>query len=1080
MKKTLLTLAALSAFLPALAQNWQPADKTRIAPAAIAPRDSSPKDFLLYQMDMASLTAQLAQAPLRHSGQTSTVIITLPDTDGHLQHFRVYSAPVMQPGLAAKYPGIQSYVAQGVEHPTTTMRFSTTLYGLHAMALTANNGTWYIDPYTKGGGYYMVYKKSSLQTEKIFSCLTPDNPSHARLVPSEEAALSPMDAGNWRTYRTAILATVEYSAFHIAEAGLEEGTLAQKKEAVVAAIAVTVTRVNSMFERDLSVSLQLVDNEDAVVFIDSDEVNNDDAGALLNEGNDVIYETIGEDNFDFGHSFGTGGGGLAAGAPCSDFKAGAMTGIGSPVGDPFDIDYVAHEMGHQFGAPHTFNAECGGNRDNANAYEPGGGTTIMAYAGVCDPVIQWHSDAQFHATSIALMRQRINTGSNCVPLISTGNTTPVANAGADFVIPKGTAFILEGAATDVDADALTYDWEQMNIELSTQPPVADATGGPNFRSIPITDSPDRWMPRIEDVLAGNLAPQWEVIPTVGRTLDFALTVRDNNVNGGESNTDFMHIDVAGTAGPFVVTSPNSSVTWAAASNKTVTWNVAGTTANGVNTPFVDILLSSDGGFTYPVVIAGGIPNDGSESIIVPDVAGTQSRLMVRGHNNIFYDISNANFTITAAGSTFVATVAGDAVQQVCKGSNAAFALNFEHINGFTGTTTFTATGQPAGSTVTFSPSSTAAPGIVNVSVTNTTASAVGDYNIVVHMASGSETKTVTLHLSILSTDFAQLQAIAPEDGTTTLPTTLTLDWSDDLIASSYHLQVATDAAFTNIIADAVTANSTYTVTGLTDGTQYYWHVKGANAGCEGAYNTTAAFITGISFCNDYVSADVPLGISGGDPSTASTTLEVDGNFDLQDISVSITINHSWISDVVATLISPAGTEILLFGDKCGDGDNAEVTFTDGAAAMTCTGTPALNGTFAPQEALATLLGENVNGTWTLQVEDTFAGDGGAVTGWSLNLCGINTAPLTTQQQNLTDFAVYPNPNKGSFTVQFGATGGPATVNVYDMRGRVIYTHTEATAAGLYRMPVQLTAQQGIYMVSAEQDGRKTVKKIVVE
>lgn len=1079
MKKTLLTLAALSAFLPALAQNWQPADKTGIASTTIAPRDSNPKDFLLYQMDMVSLTAQLAQAPLRHSGQTSTVVITLPDADGQLQHFRVYNAPVMQPGLAAKYPGIQSYVAQGIEYPTTTVRFSTTLYGLHAMALTANNGTWYIDPYTKGGSYYIVYKKSSLQAAKTFSCLTPDSPSHARMLQTEEA-LAPQDAGNWRTYRTAILATVEYSAFHIAEAGLENGTLEQKKEAVVAAIAVTVTRVNSMFERDLTVSLQLVDNEDAVVFIDSDEVNNDDAGALLNEGNDVIYATIGEDNFDFGHSFGTAGGGLAAGAPCSDFKAGAMTGLGSPVGDPFDIDYVAHEMGHQFGAPHTFNAECGGNRDNNNAYEPGGGTTIMAYAGICDPVIQFSSDAQFHATSIALMRQRINTISNCVPLIPTGNTPPVANAGADYVVPKGTAFILEGAATDANGDALTYNWEQMNIEISTQPPLATATGGPNFRSLPISESPNRWMPRIEDVLAGNLAPQWEVIPTVGRALDFALTVRDNNINGGESHTDYMHIDVAGAAGPFVVTSPNTAVTWAAASNKTVTWNVAGTTANGVNTPLVDILLSTDGGFTYPIVVAEGVPNDGSETIIVPDVPGTQSRLMVRGHNNIFYDISNANFTITAAGSTFLATVQGDAVQQVCKGSNASFALNFEQINGFAGTTTFTATGQPAGSTVTFSPSITTAPGTVNVAVTNTTASAVGDYNIVVTMASATETKTITLHLSILSTDFAQLQVLSPQDGADTLPTTVALDWNDDLIASAYHVQVATDAAFTNIIAEATTPQSMYTVTGLTDATLYYWRVKGANAGCEGAYNTTAAFTTGISFCNEYVSADVPLEIFGGDPSTASSSLEVDGDFDLQDISVSIDINHSWIADVVATLISPAGTQVLLFGDKCGDGDDATVTFTDGAAAMECNGTPALNGTFAPQEPLSTLLGENVNGTWTLQVGDTVAGDGGAVNSWSLSLCGINTAPLTTQQPNLTDFAVYPNPNKGSFTVQFGATGGPATINVYDMRGRVIYTHTEATAAGLYRMPVQLTAQQGIYIVSAEQDGRKTVKKIVLE
>lgn len=1079
MKRTLLTLAASLGLLSAHAQNWQPAKKDNIDAASIAPRDSNPKQFLLYQLDMASLTSQLAQAPLRHSGQTSAVIITLPDADGALQHFRVYNAPVMQPGLAAKYPGIQSYVAQGIEHPTTTIRFSTTLYGLHAMALTANNGTWYIDPYTKGGNYYMVYKKNSLETAKTFTCLTQDLNSHARLAAPE--ALAPMDAGNWRTYRTAILATVEYSAFHIAEAGLQDATLEEKKEAVVAAIAVTVTRVNSMFERDLSVSLQLIDNEDEVVFIDSDEVNNDDAGALLNEGNDVIYETIGEDNFDFGHSFGTGGGGLAAGAPCSDFKAGAMTGMGSPVGDPFDIDYVAHEMGHQFGAPHTFNAECGGNRDGNNAYEPGGGTTIMAYAGVCDPVIQWHSDAQFHATSIALMRQRINSISNCVTLEPTGNTTPVANAGADFVIPKGTAFILEGSATDVNNDALTYDWEQMNIEISAQPPVADATGGPNFRSLPISESPDRWMPQIEDVLANNLFPQWEVIPTVGRTLDFALTVRDNNPNGGESNTDFMHIDVAGAAGPFVVTSPNTAVTWAATSNKTITWDVAGTTANGVNTPLVDIFLSTDGGFTYPTAIATGVPNDGSESIIVPNVAATtQARLMVRGHNNIFYDISNANFSITAAGSTFLATVQGEPTKQICKGGEASFALNYVPVNGFTGTTTFTATGQPAGSTVDFTPATATAAGIIEINVTNTAASSVGDYNIIVHMVSGTETKTLTLHLSLLSTDFAQLQALTPETGTTTLPTTVALDWSTDLIASSYHLQVATDAAFANIVTDVTTTTSQYTLNNLNESTTYYWHVLSANAGCEGSYSPAFSFQTGDLFCNDYLSVDVPLEISWGDPSTASSTLEVGENFAISNVSVVLDISHTWIADVRATLISPAGTQVLLFANKCGQDDNANVTVDDDGQPVTCQGDPALSGIISPDEALSILDGENANGTWTLQIEDVEGGDGGAVNSWGIVLCGINPAALSTQQPGLTGFAVYPNPNKGSFNVQFSASGSPATVTVYDLRGRVIYAQNTATTAGLFNLPVQLSAQQGMYLISAEQDGHKTVKKIMVE
>ena len=1081
MKQKLLTLTALLTFSMGFAQQpWQTVTKAAVPKETISKRDSHPKDFLLYQLDINRLKAQLQQAPLRQSGTASNTIISLPNADGSMQQFRVYNAPVLAPGLAAKYPGIQSYVGQCVEEPTTVIRFSTTLYGLHVMAL-ATGHTWYIDPYTKTGNYYMVYKKSSLETAKTFHCLTSDN-STRRLSAREiqQTLAAPMDAGNWRTYRAAILATVEYSAFHIAEAGLEGAPLAQQKEAVVAAIAATMTRVNSMFERDLSVSMQLVDNEDEVVFIESDTVNNDDAGELLNQGNDVIYATIGAENFDIGHSFGTSGGGLAAGAPCSDFKAGAMTGAGSPVGDPFDIDYVAHEIGHQFGAPHTFNAECGGNRADGDASEPGGGTTMMAYAGVCDPVLQWHIDAQFHASSIAHMRNRINNESNCVALVPTGNTPPVAHAGADFVIPKGTAFILEGNGTDANNDILTYDWEQMNNEISAQPPVADAAGGPNFRSLPLTTSPNRWVPRIEDVLDNNLAPQWEVIPTVGRTLDFALTVRDNNLNGGEADTDAMHIDVADAAGPFVVTSPNTAVTWAAGTNQTVTWNVAGTTANGVNTPFVDIYLSTDGGYTYPILVASAVPNDGSENILVPNADTTNARLMVRGHNNIFYDISNTGFTVTPADNTYLASVSGPQTQQVCKGGTASFALDINYLGGFNNAVTLSATGLPEGAVVVFSPENVTAAGQVQVSISNTSLAAVGNYNIVVHMESGTDTKTVTLHLKLLSTDFALLQAITPEDGANTQPLSLNLDWNDDVIAASYHLQVARDAAFANIVTEVTTTQSNYALTGLLEGTQYYWRVKAANAGCEGSYGTTATFTTGNVFCNDYTATALPLEISGGDPETFVAYIPVSDSFTLNDISVSLDITHSWIADLEVKLVSPAGTEVMLFSQVCGDNNNAVVTFNDEGTALTCHTVPAITGVVAPATPLSALRGENIQGTWTLSVTDVAAGDGGSVNTAALIVCGLNTALSAHTPDGLTNVALYPNPNNGNFNLQFTATGGTATVTVYDIRGRVIHTQQNNTAAGLVNIPVQLHAEQGVYMVTAEQNGQRTTRKIVIK
>jgi subtilisin-like proprotein convertase family protein len=1082
MKKTLLTsifLLLLSIGGYSQSGLWQDARESAIPATGKATRESFPKSYKLYQLDFNALKTTLSAAPLRGSGQVSAVVIILPDGDGVMQHYRIYKAPVLHPGLEAKYPGIQSYVGQAIEKPSTIVRFSTTLFGLHAMTLTAGRGTHYIDPYTKDGQYYIVYKKSELQTAKTFQCLTADSGHADARVPGSTPP-PPPDNGNFRTYRLAIATTIEYSAFHIAAAGLEGGTYDEKMEAVLSAIAITMTRVNSMYERDLSVTMQLIENNDEIVFIDSDELNNDDAGALLNEGNTVMYDVIGAENFDMGHSFGTGGGGLAAGAPCSDFKGGAMTGIGSPVGDPFDIDYVAHEMGHQFGAGHTFNAECGGNRSNDLAFEPGGGTTILAYAGVCDPVIQWHSDAQFHAISIEQMRNRINGESNCVTLVSTGNTPPVANAGKDYSIPKGTAFILEGAGTDANNDALTYDWEQMNNEISTQPPVADAVGGPNFRSLPISESPDRFMPTIEDVIAGNLAPTWEVIPTVARAMDFALTVRDNNINGGESAIDFMHIDVSGEAGPFVVTSPDAATDWQAATNKNVTWDVAGTTANGVNTPYVDIYLSTDGGFTYPILLAGMVPNDGSESIIVPNVPGTTNRIMVRGHNNIFYDISNANFTITAAGSTFIATLAGSQNIAVCNGTDLAYSFTYAKLNGFIGTTLFTATGNPEGSLVTFTPASAIANATVQMTVSNTGDSPAGFYTIAVTLTSGSTVKTFNVYLDLLSADFANLELTAPVDMATGTPMDIILDWNDDSNASIYMVDVATDADFTNMVSSADTNVSDFGLSGLAEATTYYWRVMGANAACSGAYSETHQFTTGEEFCNTYASSEVPLEIWGGDPSTINSTLTVTDDFSLVDVNASLNISHSWIGDVVVKLISPAGTSVLLFGGACGDQDSAEATFDDSGVPLSCGGSPAISGVVIPAQPLSAFNGESVLGAWTLEISDTESGDGGAINSWSLNLCGVAPAMAGLNENKEFDFVVYPNPNAGSFTVQFDANGdGPVSLNVYDMRGRQVYEKKTAAAGGLFSDAVNIAAEAGIYLVTVEQGGRKTSKKIVI-
>ncbi|MDB9721388.1 GEVED domain-containing protein, partial [Winogradskyella sp.] len=411
-------------------------------------------------------------------------------------------------------------------------------------------------------------------------------------------------------------------------------------------------RVNGIYETDFNVTLQLIATTDAVIYTSttSDPYGNTTSG-YNSQLQNTLTSVIGEANYDIGHLFAnlqSNGNAGCIGCVCVNGQKGSgWTSHVVPEGDPFDVDYVAHEMGHQFGGNHTWTF--GGN-EGANAQmEPGSGSTIMGYAGITGPTdVQSNSDPYFHARSIEQVTNYIKTTS-CQTNTNTGNNVPIVNAGLNYTIPRGTAFVLEGSATDADSgDALSYCWEQYdeNNAASTNPSV-NATSGVAFRSFNPTSDSERYFPRLATVKTGVTSWQWEAVPNVARNLNFRLTVRDNQAGGGTNNSDDMRVTVNGTAGPFVLNSPNTNVTWDAGTSQTVTWNVAGTTGNGVNAANVDIFLSTDGGDTYPITLATAVTNDGSHTIVVPNNQGNQNRIMVRGSNNIFFDISNSNFTIGA-------------------------------------------------------------------------------------------------------------------------------------------------------------------------------------------------------------------------------------------------------------------------------------------------------------------------------------------------------------------------------------------------------------------------------------------------
>lgn len=611
-------------------------------------------EYKVFQINIEELKSQLQGIAFReHDNSGFVAQLEFPHPDGTMHTYNAKANETMHPGLAAKFPEIKSYDAVNVK-TGTAVKWDITPQGFHAMIFQNDGSTIFIDPLIKGNtDYYIVYYKSDFVTDKKMECSfnsgiealeNPNSPT--------SGVVKSFGTCEFRSYRLALAATVEYTAFHGGSINAQ------------AAQVTTMNRVNGIYERDMAITMNLVANNNLIVFSGSDSYSNGNAGAMIGQNQTVVDNVIGNSNYDIGHVFGTNSGGLAGlGVVCSNSsKANGVTGSGSPIGDTFDVDYVAHEMGHQFGCNHTFNNSCSGNRNNSTAMEPGSGSTIMAYAGICSPNVQNFSDDYFHGVSLQEMGAEILSGGHtCEVITPLSNVAPnITSTNAGVTVPGGTPFMLIAIANDADGDELTYDWEQMNNNISTQAPVATSTGGPNFRSWDPATSPTRYFPRLTAV-TNNGPFTWERLPTVSRTMNFRVTVRDNAVGGGCNDHEDVTLTVDGGSGPFVVLYPSAvGITWPGTSTQTVTWDVANTFGAPVNCTNVDILLSTDGGATYPTVLTSNTPNDGSQDITVPNVGTSVARIMVVSANGTFFDVSDRNFTITVsvAGLTDITDVNG--------------------------------------------------------------------------------------------------------------------------------------------------------------------------------------------------------------------------------------------------------------------------------------------------------------------------------------------------------------------------------------------------------------------------------------
>lgn len=607
------------------------------------PTTSNVKSY--YALDLEMMRSQLANA--QETGKNAVPVeIKIPTLNGKVERFAVYSSPVVVKSLADRYQ-LGSYIGVGIDDPTAYLRFSLAPNDFQSMIL--KNGVYeFIEPQNKEKSVYGVLPKSN-KDDSSFKChgeslLTKDQISklgNSRDFSNQAYNFSKNSDQKFRTYRLAISVTGEYTQFF---GGVPKA---------LAAINATMTRVNGVFEKDFAIRLLLQDFPQLIYTdpnTDPYSPGSEGAqGAWSEQVQTTLTNVIGNAAYDIGHLFGASGGGGSAGdignvcrnaAASNDdtSKGSAYTspGSGSPQGDAFDIDYVAHEMGHQFGAWHTF---AHGIHSGSIAHmEPGSGSTIMGYAGITSANVQMHSDPYFHAVSIFQVQNYVNTQS-CDITTPINNAPPVIAALVDKTIPKGTAFVLTANATDPQNDPIIYTWEQYDGATSAVTNVtANSTQGPKFRSIAGSNLPYRYFPKFSMVMSGNLGSQseWESVSNVARTMNFRVTVRDNNSDVAQQQTQVGAQKITVHAnGPFKITSTKVYNN----AQGPLTWDVVGTNAAPFNVANVKIDYTTDNGATW-TVLKESTENDGSEDFSFSSFAtNTALKVRISAIGNVFYAVA---------------------------------------------------------------------------------------------------------------------------------------------------------------------------------------------------------------------------------------------------------------------------------------------------------------------------------------------------------------------------------------------------------------------------------------------------------
>jgi len=1010
-------------------------------------------------LDLDAARTLLAAAPPEGQPGATALVLALPLPTGGTGRFTVWQTTVMAPALAARYPEIHTYAGRGLDDATATIRLDLTPAGFHAQVLSAATGTVYIEPRQRGdvrhylsffshdarpgAGAGMVCQQPPVKEKSSVA-----GPPRASQGGSGPAAIG--SGGLLRTYRLAVAATGEYTQFH-------GGTVPQ----ALAAIVTSVNRINGVFETEAAVRFVLVASNNLLIYTNpaTDPYTDGDALAMLPENQTTIDNIVGTANYDIGHVFGgqnAGGRGAYTSVCQPATKAQGATALSSPIGDFFSVKYVCHELGHQFGAHHIFNSNaatnCSANRTATTAWEPGSGSTIMSYSGLCaGQDIQSNSDPYFNIGSFEEMRAFIVT-TTCAVVAGTGNTPPaVGGPPSGLTLPVGTPFSLTATGADAEGDALVYSWQELDLGSAGGPTDAQVANDnvPLFRALPPTTSPTRYFPQLSDVV-NNTATVGERLPTVTRRLTFKCVAKDLHqgslgVIGGVTTSDSVKLRVTSAAGPFVVTSPNTPLGWVGGSTYSVTWNVAGTTANGVNCALVNVRLSTDGGYTYPTALALNAPNNGTATVTLPNVATTQARIMVAAADNYFFDISNTNFTISSP--------------SVCAPPTAVVVSNITNTS----------------AQVSFNPSASAQqyavttlPATTSQTITTSPATLMGllpgtVYTVYVASQCNGSSTSVAASTGFVTT--APPVCGAPSDLAVTNRTMTGVTFSFVGSASATSYTVTTIPATTT---QTVTAGPVQ-LTGMAAGTVYTVQVvsncaSGATSSVSSLRFRTVAPVPVNDFCSNALPLTCGQRVTGSTESATATgdpTTFCNESVDGGGIFYSIVGTGSSITLTNCDLATDYDTKLFVYQGACG-GPYTCVGGNDDTNAGGC-GQP------------STVTFNSVQGVTYLIFVSGYGGDKGMFS--LLATCATVTA---TANAATATFEVWPNPAgaHAAFRIKLAAPASAAIATLSNVLGQRVAQRTFTGAAA--ELPTAGLAT-GIYLLSVQVAGQATaVRRVVIE